>query len=61
MVPHDTPACEGLWLATLMALPLLVLFQFAEPLLLLTKADLASPAELSAAYTPLGVPVQRKP
>ena len=28
-----------------------------EPLLLLTKADLASPAELEAAYTPLGVPV----
>ncbi|SDU90180.1 ribosome biogenesis GTPase [Microlunatus sagamiharensis] len=28
-----------------------------EPMLLLTKADLASPDALSAAYTPLGVPV----
>ena len=28
-----------------------------EPLLLLTKADLASPAELEAAYTPLDIPV----
>ncbi|GAB3703974.1 ribosome small subunit-dependent GTPase A [Mariniluteicoccus flavus] len=28
-----------------------------EPLLCLTKADLASPAELEAAYAPLGVPV----
>jgi ribosome biogenesis GTPase len=28
-----------------------------EPMLLLTKADLASPEELEAAYSPLGVPV----